>query len=106
MALNAIIYKLHNSDPNSIEEEDILTGYELRVNDRLNNFNIGHSVRLIFDDVETKYIIVDIEHIVDIKRENYKLKDPTSLDGRVSNYTLVFLKEKETTEDNMDSILG
>lgn len=106
MADNTVIYKLHDSDPNSIEEDDILTGYELRVNDRLNNFHIGHSLRLIFDDVETKYIIVDVEHIIDIKREDYRLKDPTSLDGRVSNYTLVFLKEKESPSDDLESKLG
>lgn len=104
MADNKIIYKLESSKSDSLEAKDIITGYELRINDKMPIFNIGHLLTINFDGVIRKFRIVDIEHIVKILKN--KPKVPTSNECKLYNTTIVYLKEKKTTKDNMDFMLG
>jgi hypothetical protein len=91
-----VVFKKHDSKPDSIKKEDILTGFELRVNDKLENYHIGHSLLLDYEGDVHKYTIIGMVRTKPI--------DPTSLEGKIFNTIIVYLKEK--TKVDIDSTFG
>jgi len=99
-----VVLKKHDSKPDSLEAKDIITGFELRVNDKLENYHIGHSLILDYDGDVYKFTITDVEHR--IRMVKTKPTDPTSLEGRIFNTIIVYLKDIETTNTDLESNFG